>query len=87
MTAKGALSFLEPIETQARGVAILDALAEMIDRAEIEIGELILSELWDGLVLGRAATRAGRPLSEQESASALEAAPIPQRLNFTLSYE
>ena len=87
MTAKSALSFLEPIETQARGVAILDALAEMIDRAEIEIGDRHTVRALGRTCAGPGGNKGGRPLSEQESASALEAAPIPQRLNFTLSYE
>lgn len=44
MRSKGALSFLQPIETRNRGVAVLDALADMITRSEIEIGDRLPSE-------------------------------------------
>ncbi|NOZ31498.1 MAG: FadR family transcriptional regulator [Alphaproteobacteria bacterium] len=45
MADKGVLDYLEPIETKTRGVAVLDALAEMIERAELEIGDRIPPEI------------------------------------------
>jgi len=59
MQPKGALSYLEPIDTQTRGVAVLDALAEMIVRADIKIGDRLPAEilLADHLGVGRSTIR------------------------------
>lgn len=59
MRARGALSYLQPIETRTRGVAVLDALADMITRAEFEIGDRLPSEtsLADHLGVGRSTIR------------------------------
>lgn len=45
MRRGGALDYLEPIETKSRGVAVLDALAEMIERAGLEIGDRLPPEI------------------------------------------
>lgn len=45
MSRKPALSFLEPIETRTRGVVVLDALAEMIERAGLKIGDRLPPEI------------------------------------------
>ena len=37
--SRAAIRYLEPIETAARGVAVLDALAEMIERAGLQVGD------------------------------------------------
>ncbi len=59
MRSRSALSFLQPIETRDRGVAVLDALADMITRSEIEIGDRLPSEtsLATRLGVGRSTIR------------------------------
>lgn len=59
MNTEGALSFLEPIETQTRGVAVLDALADMIERADLKIGDRLPPEisLAEHLGVGRSTIR------------------------------
>jgi DNA-binding FadR family transcriptional regulator len=42
---KGALDFLEPIETKTRGLAVLDALAGMIERAGLGVGDRLPPEI------------------------------------------
>jgi GntR family transcriptional regulator, transcriptional repressor for pyruvate dehydrogenase complex len=53
------LSYLEPLESRTRGVAILDALAEMIDRAGLKIGDRLPPEvlLAGALGVGRSTIR------------------------------
>ena len=53
------LSYLEPLESPSRGVAILDALAEMIDRAGLKIGDRLPPEvsLASALGVGRSTIR------------------------------
>ena len=46
------LSYLEPLESRTRGVAILDALAEMIDRAGLKIGDRLPPEVQLAIALG-----------------------------------
>lgn len=48
----GALSYLEPLETRTRGVAVLDALAEMIDKAGLNIGDRLPPEISLATTLG-----------------------------------
>lgn len=52
MTQDGALSYLEPLETRTRGVAVLDALAEMIERAGLQIGDRLPPEVSLATALG-----------------------------------
>ena len=53
------LSYLEPLESRTRGVAVLDALADMIDRAGLEIGDRLPPEvaLANALGVGRSTIR------------------------------
>jgi GntR family transcriptional repressor for pyruvate dehydrogenase complex len=48
----GALSYLEPLETRTRGVAVLDALADMIERAGLKIGDRLPPEISLATTLG-----------------------------------
>lgn len=48
----GALSYLERIEPRTRGVAVLDALAEMIERAGLKIGDRLPPEISLAATLG-----------------------------------
>jgi GntR family transcriptional repressor for pyruvate dehydrogenase complex len=45
MRREAALGYLEPLETRTRGVAVLDALAEMIERAGLTIGDRLPPEV------------------------------------------
>lgn len=45
MTAQGPLRYLEPLENRSRGVAVLDALAEMIARAGLGVGDKLPPEI------------------------------------------
>jgi len=53
------LSYLEPLESRTRGVAVLDALAVMIDRAGLKIGDRLPPEvqLASALGVGRSTIR------------------------------
>jgi GntR family transcriptional regulator, transcriptional repressor for pyruvate dehydrogenase complex len=55
----GALHYLEPLETRSRGVAVLDALADMIERAGLKIGDRLPPEisLASALGVGRSTIR------------------------------
>ncbi|MCA9629292.1 MAG: FadR family transcriptional regulator [Myxococcales bacterium] len=59
MSDEGALDYLEPLETQTRGVAILDALAQMIERAGLKVGDRLPPEvsLASALGVGRSTIR------------------------------
>jgi DNA-binding FadR family transcriptional regulator len=48
----GALSYLEPLETRTRGVAVLDALADMIERAGLQVGDRLPPEVSLAATLG-----------------------------------
>lgn len=48
----GALSYLEPLDSKTRGVAILDALAEMIEKAGLGIGDRLPPEVSLASTLG-----------------------------------
>lgn len=52
MTDDNALSYLEPLETQARGVAVLDALADMIAQAGLQVGDRLPPEVSLAAALG-----------------------------------
>jgi DNA-binding FadR family transcriptional regulator len=54
-----ALAFLEPIETKTRGLAVLDALADMIERAGLGVGDRLPPEitLAEHLGVGRSTIR------------------------------
>ena len=52
MAQDGALSYLEPLETRTRGVAVLDALADMIERAGLKIGDRLPPEVSLASTLG-----------------------------------
>lgn len=52
MARDGALSYLEPIETRTRGVAVLDALADMIERAGLTVGDRLPPEISLATTLG-----------------------------------
>jgi len=55
----GALHFLEPLETRSRNVAVLDALADMIERAGLKVGDRLPPEvsLASALGVGRSTIR------------------------------
>jgi DNA-binding FadR family transcriptional regulator len=59
MSRDGALSYLEPLEATSRGVAVLDALADMIDRAGLKVGDRLPPEvkLAASLGVGRSTMR------------------------------
>lgn len=48
----GALSYLEPLETRTRGVAVLDALADMVERSGLRIGDRLPPEVSLAATLG-----------------------------------
>ena len=52
LSRDGALSYLEPLETRTRGVAVLDALADMIERAGLKIGDRLPPEVSLATTLG-----------------------------------
>lgn len=52
MTKNGALSYLEPLEKRTRGVAVLDALADMIERAGLQVGDRLPPEIALAATLG-----------------------------------
>ena len=56
---RDALDYLERIETKTRGVAILDALADMIERAGLVVGDKLPPEvtLAEKLGVGRSTIR------------------------------
>lgn len=47
-----ALDFLEPLETRTRGIAVLDALAEMVERAGLKVGDRLPPEVSLASTLG-----------------------------------
>lgn len=49
---RGALHYLDPINTPSRGVAVLDAMAEMIERAGLEVGDRLPPEVAIASALG-----------------------------------
>ena len=49
---RGALYYLDPINTPSRGVAVLDAMAEMIERAGLEVGDRLPPEVAIASALG-----------------------------------
>lgn len=59
MSRDGALGYLEPLETRTRGVAVLDALADMIERAGLEVGDRLPPEisLAEAMGVGRSTVR------------------------------
>jgi DNA-binding FadR family transcriptional regulator len=52
VSRNGALSFLEPLEPRTRNVAVLDALADMIERAGLTIGDRLPPEVSLAATLG-----------------------------------
>lgn len=52
MARDGALDYLEPLETRTRGVAVLDALADMIQRAGLKVGDRLPPEISLASTLG-----------------------------------
>jgi len=59
MNRETALSYLEPLENRTRNVAVLDALAEMVERAGLKIGDRLPPEisLATSLGVGRSTIR------------------------------
>ena len=59
MSRESALSYLEPLENRTRNVAVLDALAEMVERAGLRIGDRLPPEvsLAASLGVGRSTIR------------------------------
>jgi GntR family transcriptional regulator, transcriptional repressor for pyruvate dehydrogenase complex len=57
--SRHALAYLEPIETKTRGLAVLDALADMIERAGLRVGDRLPPEitLAEHLGVGRSTIR------------------------------
>ncbi len=49
---RGALHYLEPIDTPSRGTAVADAMAEMIERAGLEVGDRLPPEVAIAAALG-----------------------------------
>lgn len=52
MRREGALHYLEPLETRTRGVAVLDALADMVERSGLKIGDRLPPEVSLAATLG-----------------------------------
>ena len=52
MRRESALSYLEPLETRTRGVAVLDALADMVERSGLTIGDRLPPEISLAATLG-----------------------------------
>lgn len=52
MSREGALRYLEPLENRTRGAAVLDALADMIERAGLKIGDRLPPEVSLAATLG-----------------------------------
>lgn len=52
MKHDGTLSYLEPLESRTRGTAVLDALADMIERAGLKIGDRLPPEISLATTLG-----------------------------------
>lgn len=52
MRQNGALGYLEPLEARTRGVAVLDALADMIERAGLKVGDKLPPEVSLAAALG-----------------------------------
>ena len=52
MKHAGTLSYLEPLDTPKRGVAVIDALAEMIGRAGLDVGDRLPPEVAMAATLG-----------------------------------
>lgn len=52
MRSQSALSYLEPLETRTRGVAVLDALADMVERSGLKIGDRLPPEVSLAATLG-----------------------------------
>jgi GntR family transcriptional repressor for pyruvate dehydrogenase complex len=50
--SQSALNYLEPLETRTRGVAVLDALAEMVERSGLTIGDRLPPEVSLAATLG-----------------------------------
>lgn len=48
----GALDFLEPLEPRTRGIAVLDALADMVERAGLKVGDRLPPEVSMAATLG-----------------------------------
>lgn len=59
MSRQAPLHFLEPLENRSRNVAVLDALAEMVERAGLQIGDRLPPEtsLATSLGVGRSTIR------------------------------
>lgn len=59
MASKNALSYLEPLENRSRGEAVMDALADMIERAGLKVGDRLPPEvsLAEHLSVGRSTIR------------------------------
>ncbi|HEY9011958.1 MAG TPA: GntR family transcriptional regulator [Devosia sp.] len=59
MADNGVLHFLEPLEPRTRNVAVLDALADMIERAGLKVGDKLPPEiaLANALGVGRSTIR------------------------------
>jgi GntR family transcriptional regulator, transcriptional repressor for pyruvate dehydrogenase complex len=49
---RGALHLLEPIETPSRGAAVLEAMAEMIEKAGLQVGDRLPPEVAIAAALG-----------------------------------
>ena len=49
---RGALHYLEPIDTPSRGVAVLEAMAEMVERADLQVGDRLPPEVAIASALG-----------------------------------
>ncbi|MCW5722538.1 MAG: FadR family transcriptional regulator [Devosia sp.] len=52
MNSQSALSYLEPLENRTRNVAVLDALADMVERAGLKIGDRLPPEVSLAATLG-----------------------------------
>lgn len=59
LAGKNALSYLEPLESRSRGEAVMDALAEMIEKAGLKVGDRLPPEvlLAERLSVGRSTIR------------------------------
>ncbi len=71
---QSALSYLEPLENRSRNVAVLDALAEMVERAGLGIGDRLPPEISLAASLGVGRSTIREALNRWEASASFAAA-------------